>query len=247
VHSWITRYLAEGLAGLADKSHRPGFCPHQVAGEAEVMVAEMRRQHPKWGAKRIRLELLRRPPGVPVPSERTINRIFARQGLVVSRPRKRPRDSYRRWQRPGPMQLWQIDIVGGVMIAGERTEELREAKIVTGVDDHSRFCVIAPVAERATGRAVCLARVAALRKFGVPEEILTDNGKQFTDRFGKGGEMLFDKICRKNGITHRLTAPASPTTTTKPVRNIEADRPRTVPSVSDPTQFVRIPQGGGGD
>jgi transposase InsO family protein len=216
VHSWVTRYLAEGLAGLADKSHRPGFCPHQVAGEVEVVVAEMRRQHPKWGAKRIRLELLRRPPeGIALPSERTINRILARQGLVVSRPRKRPRDSYRRWQRPGPMQLWQIDIVGGVMIADPRTGELREAKVVTGVDDHSRFCVIAAVTERATGRAVCLALAAALVRYGVPEEILTDNGKQFTDRFGKGGEVLFDKICRKNGITHRLTAPASPTTTGK--------------------------------
>src|SRR5215831_5675923 len=220
VHTWITRYLAEGLPGLADRSHRPGFCPHQVAGDVEVVVAEMRRQHPQWGAKRIRLELLRRPPdGLVVPSERTINRIFARQGLVVPRPRKRPRDSYRRWQREGPMQLWQIDIVGGVMIADERTGELREAKIVTGVDDHSRFCVIATVVERATGRAVCLALAAALARFGVPEEILTDNGKQFTDRFGKhgarNGEVLFDKICRKNGITHRLTAPASPTTTGK--------------------------------
>jgi hypothetical protein len=45
--------------------------------------------------------------------------------------------------------------------------------------------------------------------------VLTDNGKQFTDRFGKGGEVLFDKICRKNAITHRLTQPASPTTTGK--------------------------------
>jgi transposase InsO family protein len=52
-------------------------------------------------------------------------------------------------------------------------------------------------------------------RYGSPEEILTDNGKQFTDRFGKGGEVLFDKICRKNGIAHRLTAPASPTTTGK--------------------------------
>jgi transposase InsO family protein len=216
VHTWIGRYLAEGLPGLADRSHRPGSCPHQVAAEAEVVVAEMRRQHPRWGAKRIRLELLRRPPeGMALPSERTINRIFARQGLVVPRPRKRPRASYRRWQRPGPMQLWQIDIVGGVMIADTRSGELREAKVVTGVDDHSRFCVIAAVTERATGRAVCLALAAALRNYGVPEEILTDNGKQFTDRFGKGGEVLFDKICRKNGITHRLTAPASPTTTGK--------------------------------
>jgi transposase InsO family protein len=216
VHTWTGRYLAEGLPGLADRSHRPGSCPHQVAAGAEVVVAEMRRKHPKWGAKRIRLELLRRPPeGMALPSERTINRIFARQGLVVPRPRKRPRDSYRRWERPGPMQLWQIDIVGGVMICDTRTGELREAKVVTGVDDHSRFCVIAAVTERATGRAVCLALAAALRKHGVPEEILTDNGKQFTDRFGKGGEVLFDKICRKNGIAHRLTAPASPTTTGK--------------------------------
>jgi transposase InsO family protein len=216
VHTWITRYLAEGLPGLADRSHRPGSCPHQVAAQVEVVVAEMRRTHPKWGAKRIRLELLRRPPeGMALPSERTINRIFARQGLVVPRPRKRPRDSYRRWQRPGPMQLWQIDIVGGVMIADTATGELREAKVVTGVDDHSRFCVICQITERATGRAVCLALAAALRAHGVPEEILTDNGKQFTDRFGKGGEVLFDKICRKNAITHRLTAPASPTTTGK--------------------------------
>ena len=133
VHTWIARYLAEGLPGLAGTSHRPASCPHQVTGEVEVTVAEMRRQHPKWGAARIRLEMLRRPPEYPVvPSERTISRILARQGLVVARPRKRPRDSYRRWQRPGPMQLWQIDIVGGVTIVDTRTGELREVKMVTG-------------------------------------------------------------------------------------------------------------------
>ena len=93
------------------------------------------------------------------------------------------------------------------MLVDTATGELREARIVTGVDDHSRFCVIARVAERATGRAVCLAFSEALRRFGAPEEVLTDNGKQFTDRFGKGGEVLFDKICRRNGITHRLTQP----------------------------------------
>jgi hypothetical protein len=85
---------------------------------------------------------------------------------------------------------------------------------VTGVDDHSRFCVMAAVVERATGRAVCVAFAQALARFGVPEEVITDNGKQFTDRFSRygpaRGEVLFDKICRKNGITHRLTAPASP-------------------------------------
>lgn len=180
-------------------------------------MAEMRRQHPRWGAKRIRMELLKKPldEEVLVPSTRTVNRILVRQGLVVPRKRKRPRDSYVRWERPAAMQLWQLDIVGGVMLVDPATGVLREAKVVTGVDDHSRFCVIAAVVERATGRAVCLALAAALARFGVPEEILTDNGKQFTDRFGKGGEVLFDKICRHNAITHRLTQPASPTTTGK--------------------------------
>src|SRR3954466_9438863 len=95
------------------------------------------------------------------------------------------------------------------------TGEVREARIVTGVDDHSRYCVLARVVERATGRAVCLAFAEALERFGVPEEVLTDNGKQFTARFGRGGEVLFDRICRDNGIAHRLTQPASPTTTGK--------------------------------
>jgi transposase InsO family protein len=211
VHTWVARYLVDGLAGLADRSRRPATCPHQVGTVVEVKVAEMRREHPRWGSKRIRMELLRRPvAGVVVPSTATINRILTRQHLVVPRPRKRPRDSFVRWERPAPMQLWGMDIVGGVMLVNPVTGEVREAKVVTAVDDHSRYCVSAKVVEHATSRAVCLAFAQALVRFGVPQEILTDNGKQFTDRFGKGGEVLFDKICRKNAITHRLTAPASP-------------------------------------
>jgi hypothetical protein len=83
------------------------------------------------------------------------------------------------------MQLGQMDIVGGVRLVSAVTGELREAKVVTAVDDRSRYWVIATVAERAAGRAVCLALAQALARFGVPEEITTDNGKQFTDRFGR--------------------------------------------------------------
>ena len=65
---------------------------------------------------------------------------------------------------------------------------------------------------------MCLAFVGAMRVYGVPEEVLTDNGKVFTGRFHKPGvpvEVLFDRICRENGITHRLTKVHSPTTTGK--------------------------------
>jgi transposase InsO family protein len=81
---------------------------------------------------------------------------------------------------------------------------------------HSRFCVSAMVVARATAKPVCDALAAAMREHGVPEAILTDNGKVFSGRFGTGtGEVLFDRICRENGIRHLLTAPHSPTTTGK--------------------------------
>ena len=77
------------------------------------------------------------------------------------------------------------------------------------------ICVLARVVERATGRAICLAFARRWSAMGRRRRCSRDNGKQFTDRFGRGGEVLFDKICRRNGIAHRLTAPSSPTTTGK--------------------------------
>jgi len=42
VHTWIARYLVEGLGGLADRSRRPASCPHEVSTVVEVKVGEMR-------------------------------------------------------------------------------------------------------------------------------------------------------------------------------------------------------------
>jgi transposase InsO family protein len=216
VHTWLGRYRQAGLAGLADRSQRPHVNPNRAASEIEAVVCELRRAHPRWGAQRIVHELMRGPaPPVPLPSRATVHRILLRHGLVERRPRRKQRSEYVRWQRPAAMQLWQLDILFGPMLVDTVTGELRQARIVTGVDDHSRYCVLAKVVERATGRAICLAFSEALQHFGAPEEVLTDNGQQFTGRFSRGGEVLFDKICRRNAITHRLTAPRSPTTTGK--------------------------------
>ena len=211
VHAWVRKYEELGLPGLADRSHRPLSCPHRIAGEVEAVVCELRRRHPGWGPRRLVHELERR--GIsPVPSRATVYRVLVRNGLVEPGTRRRRRSDYCRWERSAAMELWQMDIVGGVLLAGGG-----ECKMVTGIDDHSRFMVIAKVVERATARAVCLAFGEALLRFGVPEEVLTDNGKQFTARFGSGrpGETMFDRICRENGIAHRLTKPRSPTTTGK--------------------------------
>ena len=63
------------------------------------------------------------------------------------------------------MELWQLDVTASAFLAGGT-----EVKIVTGVDDHSRFCVITKAVRRATARPVCLAFVEAMRAYGVPRK-----------------------------------------------------------------------------
>jgi transposase InsO family protein len=210
VHAWIARYDAGGLAALADRSHRPNSCPHQTPAEVEAQICELRRTHPGWGPRRIEHQLARLGMDPP-PSCSSIYRCLRRHGLIELRRRRKRREEFRRWERDHPMQLWQMDVMGGVLL-----DDDSELKVVTGVDDHSRFCIAAALVTRATSKAVCAVLAAALERHGIPDEILTDNGKVFTGRFGSQPvEVLFDRICRENGISHRHTAPRSPTTTGK--------------------------------
>ena len=123
---------------------------------------QLRTDHPRWGPRRLVHELGR--AGVdPVPSRSTVYRVLVRHHLVEARPRKRRREDFVRWERPGPMQLWQMDVMGSV-----RLVDGSEAKLISGIDDHSRFAVIAVVVARATGRAVCAAFTAAMESTGCP-------------------------------------------------------------------------------
>ena len=210
VHRWLRRYAAQGLAGLVDGTARPLSCPHQMPPEVEARIVELRRSHPGWGPRTLlfRLEAER---VLPLPGRSSVYRCLVRHGLIEPEVRRRKKADYRRWERSRSMDLWQMDVVGGVRLVNGW-----KASIVSGIDDHSRFVISAYVVERATARPVCEALTEAMRTFGVPREILTDNGKVFTGRFGPGaGEVLFDRICRENGIKHLLTAPRSPTTTGK--------------------------------
>jgi Integrase core domain len=77
-----------------------------------------------------------------------------------------------------PMELWQMDVVGGFPLVDGTS-----AKALTGVDDHSRMCVCGWLMAAERTRAVCDGLRAALAKYGVPQQVLTDNGKVFTGRF----------------------------------------------------------------
>ena len=52
VHRWLARYRAEGLDGLAERSHAPRQHPWRIAAETEALICELRRAHPRWGPRR---------------------------------------------------------------------------------------------------------------------------------------------------------------------------------------------------
>jgi len=209
LHRWLVRYASGGLGALADRSSKPDRCPHQITAEVEARIVSLRRAHPGWGPRTI-LNRLRRELDDP-PSRSAIYRALVRHGLIEPKRRRRRRENYRRWERSRSMELWQMDVMGEIYL-----RDGTKLSAVTGIDDHSRFCVCARLVVRATARPVCDALVHALRQHGIPDQILTDNGKVFTGKLGRKPAMvLFDRICHDNGIKHILTAPYSPTTTGK--------------------------------
>jgi transposase InsO family protein len=154
------------------------------------------------GPKRLVFEMDRRGHGTVTRS--TVYRVLVRNGLIEPRSRRRRRQDYKRWERPVAMQMWQLDVTASAFLA-----DGGEVKMVTGIDDHSRYCVIAKAVMHATARPVCQAFLDAMGVYGVPEEVLSDNGTVFTGRFIKPrpAEVLFERICRENA-----PSPTSPVT-----------------------------------
>src|SRR6266566_8386360 len=143
IHFWLRRYRNEGPPGLADRSHKVRAHPWQIPAHLESAVCELRRAHPKWGPRRLVFEMGRRGHGTVTRS--TVYRTLIRNGLVEPTSRRRRRKDYRRWERGTAMELWQLDVTASAFLA-----DGAEIKIVTGIDDHSRFCVLAKAVRRAT-------------------------------------------------------------------------------------------------
>jgi len=192
MHRWLARYEGNGLEGLGNRSSRPANCPHQTPPAVEAMVLEMRRAHPYWGARRIAFELARKQVQ-PAPSESAVYRCLVRAAVIDPVSRRRRRETWKRWERGAAMELWQLDVVHGFGLADGTA-----AKALTGIDDHSRYCISARLMLRERTQGVCDGFSSAMREYGVPAQVLTDNGKVFTGRFAQPPvEVLFDRICRE--------------------------------------------------
>jgi transposase-like protein len=100
------RYRAEGVAGLEPRSRRPRVSPGQIESVLEARIVELRRRHPRWGARRIHAELRR--AGIERPAVATIHRALRRNHLVAPQPELRPKAT-KRFEREVANDLWQID------------------------------------------------------------------------------------------------------------------------------------------
>lgn len=103
LHEWLGRYEDEGLEGLADRSHRPEHCPHQMSAEVEAKLLELRRARPYLGARRLAIELGRNGV-VPAPSKSAVQRSLVRAGLTDPERKLRRLKVWKRWERAMPME-----------------------------------------------------------------------------------------------------------------------------------------------
>ncbi|MGI8516242.1 MAG: helix-turn-helix domain-containing protein [Acidimicrobiia bacterium] len=156
------RYLAEGLDGLEDQSRRPKTSPAQIPAEVEIRICEMRRDHPRWGARRIRAELDR--AGVEAPAVSTIHQVLVRNGLVAPQPPRRPRAD-KRFEREISNDLWQVDATQ--IPLGDNTK----GWAINLLDDHSRYLLACLVGPAATGELAWDAFELAASRYGLPRQV----------------------------------------------------------------------------
>ena len=214
---WHGRYLADGAAGLCDKSSRPARSPRSIDGRVATAIVELRRK----------LFLQARIASYMGVSKATVSRVLRRAGLSRLSD-LRPQEEIQRYEREAPGELLHIDIkkLGrfedvGHRITGDyrkRTRHVGWEYVFVAVDDHSRiaFTDILPDERASSGAAFLHAAVAHYAKLGVTiQRILTDNGPGFHSA-------AFAEACLQHGIAQKFTRAYRPQTNGKAERFIQS-------------------------
>jgi transposase InsO family protein len=196
------RYLQEGVAGLRPRSRRPRSSPAQIEPGLEARIVELRKRHPRWGARRIEAELARAKLEPPAVS--TIHRALRRNHLVAPQPPRQAKAT-KRFEREVPNDLWQIDATQLGLAGGER------AWVVDVLDDHARFLLAAIACTSPSGEAAWACLLAASSAYGLPRQLLSDNHLSFTGRLF-GLTVAFERKLAELGVELINAAPAHPQT-----------------------------------
>jgi transposase InsO family protein len=196
------RYLAEGIEGLEDRSRRPKTSPTRISSDIELRIVDMRRAHPRWGARRIRAELER--AGLEAPAVSTVHQTLRRNGLVADQPRRKTKANIR-FEREVSNDLWQIDATR-ILLADDTV-----AWVVDMIDDHSRYLLAAIAGEKATTDLAWDVFEIAASRYGLPRQVLSDNGLAFTGRL-HGVKVAFEANLTDLGVQLINASPYHPQT-----------------------------------
>ncbi|WP_166827360.1 integrase core domain-containing protein [Brevibacterium limosum] len=111
----------------------------------------------------------------PIPSVATIGRILSDAGRVKANPKKRPRSSLIRFVRANAMELWQLDA-----FEFELTGSTTKITVYQLLDDSTRFDVGTQAFHGVENGNHAITTISdAFANYGVPQEMLTDNGNAF--------------------------------------------------------------------
>lgn len=184
-YRYLARYRRAGEAGLVPQSRRPQQSPRQTSVPIEQRVLAARTAHPTWGGRKLHHWLARQDPwfaemALPVPAPSTITGILRRAHLLGGNRTGFPR-AYLRFERAAPNQLWQMDFLGHMPLAtGDRVH------VLTILDDHTRFLIGLIACANEQTVTVRAALTTCFTTYGLPNELLADNGPPWGTTGGKG-------------------------------------------------------------
>lgn len=210
VHALIRRYEVHGPDGLVPRSRAPHARPGTTSQAVRERIIQLRTQLTSSGAdagpETIAWHL--HAEGHRAPSTSTIRRILHAAGLVIPDPKKRPKNSYIRFEADLPNGCWQADMTHWFTADGTRVE------ILDFLDDHSRYLLYARAAAAFTGPMVVAALQTLIDTHGAPASTLTDNGLVFTTRLAryKGSRNGFEKLLEAQHIQQKNGHPGHPQT-----------------------------------
>jgi transposase InsO family protein len=207
LHRLLARYRADGLDAVEPRSRRPRSNPAATSDAVRARIIELRLELTRQGldAGPVTIGWHLEAEGHRPPATSTIRRLLHAAGLVAAEPRKRPRNSYIRFEADQPNECWQSDFTHWGLADGADVE------ILNWLDDHSRYLLSCTCHTRVTGTLVIDTFTHCCNTYGMPASTLTDNGSVYTSRF-TGGRNGFEYLLAALHIQQKNGHPNHPQT-----------------------------------
>lgn len=202
-YKWVKRYELQGWEGLEDLSRAPERHPNQTAPHVEDQILDLRREHPRWGARKLLVYLQEKYSRKKWPAASTIGDLLKREGLIIPRKVRRKTPPYTQpfAEAKEPNQVWCMDFKGWFLTGdGERIDPF------TLSDASSRYLLRCQAVEKTNTEQVRGILEASFREYGLPQRIRSDNGAPFASRAIAGLSRIAVYLMKLGIVPERIQA-----------------------------------------